>query len=131
MNLTILMGRLAQDPVLRSTTSGSQVANFELAVARRNDPQTADFFKIVCWEKQAELVMRYLKKGRKISVLGYLKINRWTDKEGVNRKDTQVVADRIYFADSNPDYTAENAAAPAPQETPGGFVPVDDSDLPF
>ena len=72
MNKVTLIGRLCADPEVRRTTSGKTVARFRLAVDRRGkgEEKAADFIQCVAWEKSAELVEKYLKKGTKIAVSG-------------------------------------------------------------
>ncbi|WP_339060058.1 single-stranded DNA-binding protein [Tepidibacillus marianensis] len=103
MNDVKLLGRLAADPELRYTTSGTPVASFDLAVSRpAGDGQKAtDFFPIVAWRNRAEFAAQYLTKGRQIVVDGTLRTRKWQDKDGNNRKIIEVVAENIYFADSN------------------------------
>lgn len=137
-NHVALLGRLAQDPKLMSTQTGKQVARFDLAVPGYNKDAPPDYIPIVCWQQTADFVGRYLTKGRQIVVAGELKTNKYTDKEGVNRKEVYVRASNIYFADSN---RADNGGQPAQQEAqtvgntqstpPGGYVQVDDEELPF
>ena len=103
LNHVTLLGRLAQTPEIKSTPNGKLVTSFDLAVSvPSKDPNTPpDWIPIVCWEKQAEFVKRYLTKGRQIIVVGRISTRKWTDNEGKNRKAVEVIATRIYFADSN------------------------------
>lgn len=103
LNHVTLLGRLAQTPEIKTTPSGTFVTSFDLAVPApgkdRNTPP--DYIPVVCWDKQAEFVGRYLAKGRQIVVEGRISTRKWTDNEGRNRKVVEVTAHRIYFADSN------------------------------
>ena len=69
--------------------------------ATKNNPNPPEYIPIVCWAEQAEFVGRYLTKGRQIVVDGRLTTRKWEDKNGAKRKDVEVTAGRIYFADSN------------------------------
>lgn len=103
LNHVTLLGRLAQTPEIKTTSSGTFVTSFDLAVSApgkdRNNPP--DYIPIVCWDKQAEFVGRYLGKGRQIVVEGRISTRKWVDNDGKNRKAVEVTAHRIYFADSN------------------------------
>lgn len=103
LNHVTLLGRMAQTPEIKSTPSGKLVTSFDLAVPVPSKDQNTppDWIPIVCWEKQAEFVQRYLTKGRQIIVVGRISTRKWTDNEGKNRKAVEVIATRIYFADSN------------------------------
>lgn len=131
MNKAILMGRLTDFPELRHTPNGVAVTTFTLAVNRKfaksGDQKTADFIDIVCWRNTAEFASKYFSKGQQVSVIGSIQVRSWKDKDGNNRKTTEVIADEVYFADSKkdkeqPEYAASN----------DDFEEVDNnSDLPF
>lgn len=136
MNDIKLLGRLAGDPELRYTTGGTAVTSFDLAVNRptsKDGQKIADFFPIVAWRERAEFVAKYLSKGRQIVVDGTLRTRKWQDKDGNNRKTIEIIADNIYFADSNKgDRQNEHAASSSPS-VPDGFEEIQgsDDDLPF
>ena len=105
LNHIVIMGRLARDPELRHTQSGTPVATFRLAVDRdykdKNTGERAtDWIDVVAWRGTGEFVSRYLAKGRLTVVEGRLQMREWTDKEGNRRTTAEVVADNVYFADS-------------------------------
>ena len=106
LNHITIMGRLTRDPELRRTGSGVAVASFTVAVDRdfgknENGEKETDFIDCVAWRNTAEYVSRYATKGRMVVVSGRLQIRGWTDKEGNKRRTAEVVADNLYFADSN------------------------------
>ena len=83
LNKIFLMGRLARDPELRRTQTGTPVASFRLAVDRdfkdRNTGERAtDWIDVVAWRQTAEFVSRYFTKGRMAVVEGRLQIRDWT-----------------------------------------------------
>lgn len=109
MNNVILIGRLTRDPVIRqaNTASGSfKTANFTLAVDRpkRRDggdnTQTADFPRVACIGKPAELVEEYMKQGTKICVRGHLQTGSYKTKDGRTVFTTDVIADQLEFVES-------------------------------
>ena len=127
LNKVILAGRLTKDSELRTTTSGTPVTQFDIAVNRRGakegqQPQ-ADFITVVAWRQTAEFITRYFKKGNAICVVGSIQTRSYTDKNNQKRIATEVVADEAYFVESktesNPQYapiagnytqTAQNSA---------------------
>ena len=104
LNHITIMGRLVRDPELRRTGSGTAVANFTVAVDRDRSPEgqerETDFIDCVAWRAAGEFVSKYFSKGRMIVVSGCLQIRTWTDKEGVKRRNAEIVADNCYFGDS-------------------------------
>ena len=74
MNKVLLIGRLTKDPELRYTQSGTAVASFTLAVNRRFSNQSgereADFINCVAWQKSAEFVANYFRKGQQMALEG-------------------------------------------------------------
>lgn len=137
LNTITIMGRLTRDPELRRTGSGVAVASFTLAVDRdfssKDGEKETDFIDCVAWRGTGEFVARNFTKGRMACVTGSLQLRDWTDKDGNKRRQAEVIANNVYFADSKKD--AENggnrptaAAAPAA----GNFAPIDDDEpLPF
>ena len=108
LNRITLMGRLVADPELRTTPSGVTVATLRLACDRdfknkQTGEKETDFISVVAWRQTAEFVSRYFTKGRMAVVEGRLQIRDWKDKEGNNRRSAEVVADNVYFGDSNKD----------------------------
>lgn len=133
MNKAILLGRLTRDPELRYTTNGTAVATFDLAInsgkKRQDGSNEADFLPVVAWRERAEFAAQHLSKGRQVLVEGQIKTRTYEDREGVRRKATEIVASRIFFADSKKD--ANNNDSDLSFDS--GFTPVDpdDDDLPF
>ena len=93
INQVILMGRLTRDPEMRTTPSGKNVTDFSLAVDRFGDSDQADFFNVTAWDKTAELVVKYLAKGRRVLVQGSLRQDSWEDKDtGKKRSSITITA---------------------------------------
>lgn len=132
-NKTILMGRITHDLELKTTPSGANVCSFQIAVDRRyqqkGEERKADFFTVVTWRQQAEFVHRYFAKGRMIMVEGELQNRTYTNKDGVEIRITELIADRICFtgekAMSAVAPTAASAAIPSdsPPATVGTLDP--------
>ena len=107
MNKAILIGRLTKDPELRTTPTGRNVCQFSVAVSRNftnaNGEREADFINCVVWDKQAENLVKYQKKGNQIAVEGRIQTRNWDDEQGQKHYITEVVAEEAYFADSKRD----------------------------
>ena len=140
LNKIIIMGRLARDPELRRTGSGTAVTSFSLACDRdfksQSGEKETDFIEVVAWKNTAEFVSKYFSKGRMAVVDGRLQIRDWTDKAGNKRTTAEVVADNVYFADSkrseSNDNQKENFNALSGRLS-DDFVPIseEDGEIPF
>lgn len=123
LNHIIMMGRLTQDPELR-TAGETPVCGFRIACDRdfksKGGEKETDFVDVVVWRKLAENVAKYFKKGRMVVADGRLQIRPWTDKEGVKRYSTEIIAEHVYFGDSKPQSDEGGDPSPAPSED---FVP--------
>ncbi len=138
MNNVILMGRLTRDPDIRQTQGENPmvVARYTLAVDRdvkSNGGQDADFISIVSFGKQAEFVEKYLKKGTKIALRGRIQSGSYTNKEGQKVYTTDVVTEKVEFAESK---KAGDGAAAAGNEavSDDGFINIPEGineELPF
>ena len=104
MNKAILIGRLTRDPELRITPTGRNVCQFSVAVSRTftnaNGEREADFINCVVWDKQAENLVKYQKKGNQIAVEGRIQTRNYDDKDGKKVYVTEVFASNISFLDS-------------------------------
>lgn len=135
LNKVLLIGNLTRDPELKHIQNGNSVADFGLAVNRRFKRQDGTqqdevvFVDITCWGATADIVQRYLAKGRRVFVEGRLKLNQWTTQEGERRQKLTVVADSLQFLDA-----AQREDRPARQqdEEPSSPEPwPGDNDIPF
>lgn len=140
-NKVILIGNLTADPELRQTQAGTKVCSFSIAVNRKGKDAGCDFLNIVAWDKRAEFVVQWFKKGKPILVCGQLQQRKWTDKQGGTRYEYEVIADEVSFV-AAADYgteIAKNEPIPAPylpteyaaKYTEYEEIPKNDADLPF
>ena len=100
MNKCFIIGNLTADPELRTTTSGKQVCSFTVAVNRRQkngNENQADFFRVSVWNQLAEVCQKYLAKGRKVSVVGRVSVEEYTDKSGKLRSNLCLLAEDVEF----------------------------------
>lgn len=133
LNSITLMGRLTNEPDMRTTQNGTTVTTFTLAVDRDyqsgGSERQTDFITCVAWRKTAEFCARNFRKGQMMALHGSLQSRKWEDKNGNNRVAFEVIADNVYFCgDKKSDNSGGvNVDPPAFTELP------DDSDgeLPF
>lgn len=130
MNKAILMGRLTKDPETRyMQTNNIQVTSFTLAVNRRftkDGEQQADFINIVAWNKTAEFVSKYFRKGQQVGVIGRIQTRNYDDDKGIKHYITEVIAEEVYFADSKKEGQADTTL-----DTTNDFEISSSDDLPF
>lgn len=131
MNKITLIGNLTANPEMRTTTSGSTVCSFNLAVNRKktSEPQT-DFFRINAWQKLGETCGRYLEKGKKVAVVGELQARVFEDKNGKTRLSLDVSADEVEFLSPKQEQKAE-AATVSQGKITDTFTDISSDDLPF
>lgn len=106
INRVILVGRLVADPDLRKTQSGTSVASFRLAVERRktkDGKQETDFFNITAWQKTADLIYQYLRKGSLVGIDGRLQNRSYETQSGEKRYVTEVITETVQFLESKKD----------------------------
>lgn len=131
MNTINLTGNICNDLELKSTQSGKSVLTFNLAVKRPFTKDTTDFIPLVAWEKNAEYLSRYGKKGSRIAVSGKLTTRKYQDSNGNNRTAFEVVCDSVEIMDSKSEAGNYDAPSFAKDNAPN-FEPLDqESDLPF
>lgn len=135
MNEVAMIGRLAKDPEISHTTSGTHVARFTLAVPKEGkDKEGADFIRCVTFNKNADVVERYLSKGRQIGATGRLASYSYEGKDGKKVFGLEVNVNRITFLSSNPNGKAENPTAdetPTEDINPQESFAAIDEDIPF
>jgi len=165
VNKVILLGNLGRDPEVRYLPSGDPVANITIATSSRYKGKTGEMVEETEWHRVtffgrlAEIASQYLKKGRPVYVEGRIKTRKYTDKDGVEKFATDIIASEMQLlggregmgepsqGDDEGGYSrqapaapaARPAAAPARQAPPvaaaaarpaSGFDDMDD-DIPF
>jgi single-strand DNA-binding protein len=131
VNKVILIGNLGRDPEVRYAPSGSAICNVTLATSRQWKDKTSgerqeetEWHRVVFYDRLAEIAGEYLKKGRPVYVEGRLKTRKWTDKDGVERYTTEIVADQMQLlggregGGSGGDDMGGERGAPAPRSAP-------------
>lgn len=109
MNEVIIKGRLTADPVLKKTSSDVAVCSFDVAVNRKFDKETADFFRCNAWRQAAETIAKYFKKGQEILIKGEMQSRKWQDNDGQNRVSWEITVDLFEFCGSKSDSSEDKA----------------------
>lgn len=103
VNKVLLLGRLGQNPEVRSTQSGGTVANFSMATNESflgrdgQREERTEWHKVVVWGRLAEACSERLAKGHKVFIEGRIQSRSWKDKEGRITLGTEILADTIQF----------------------------------
>lgn len=104
MNRVTLVGRITRDPELRTSPSNVSFVAFAIAVNRvgvnNNGEREADFINCVAFNKQAENLARFIKKGNMIGVEGKLQTRRYQATDGSSRVATEVICDMVHFLET-------------------------------
>jgi len=142
---------------VRYTPSGAAVCNVSVATTRNwknresgEKQEETEWHRVVFYDRLAEIAGEYLKKGRPVYVEGRLKTRKWTDKDGVEKYTTEIVAEQMQLlgsregmggGDADSDGGGHERSRPAPRPAPSrqsapapksstGFDDMDD-DIPF
>ena len=106
VNKVILLGNLGRDPETRYTTGGDAVTNLNIATSEQwkdkagEKQERTEWHRVVLFGRQAEIAGEYLKKGRSVYIEGRLQTRKYTDKDGVEKYSTEIVADRMQLIGS-------------------------------
>jgi len=139
VNKVILVGNLGHDVEVRQMTNGNPVANIRIATnerwTRRDTGQVqehTEWHNVVLFGRRAELAHQYLQKGSRIYVEGRLRTRSWQDREGQERRSTEVVADDMQFLDrrgGDGDYEQRRSSPPAQSNAQRSSFSGADSDV--
>lgn len=145
VNKVILIGNLGKDPETRYMSNGDAVTNITLATTdtwkdkNGEKQEKTEWHRVTFYRKLAEIAGEYLKKGRPVYIEGRLETRKWTDKDGVERYTTDIIANDMKMlgnrsagsaAESESDNRSTPPAASAGAGNTGGFDELDD-DIPF
>jgi single-strand DNA-binding protein len=147
VNKVLLLGNVGKDPEIRSTAGGMTVATFSLATADRQKDQTGnwvdktEWHNLVCFQRTAEVVRDYVKKGTQLFIEGKIQTRSWDDKESGQKKyRTEILVNELtllggkpageggsYSKSSTASYGAGTPAAQPDYSDTG----ITDDDIPF
>lgn len=134
MNKTILTGYVASDIELKTTSNGTEVSTFTIAVKRPHTKDTTDFFRVNAWRNDAKFVSTYFSKGSGIEVVGTLISKSWEDGNGNKRYSVEIDAKEVDFGKKKAEGSVGNTTDDGAQAVPAEptFTEVkDDDDIPF
>lgn len=121
INKVILVGNVGVDPEVRTTESGVKVARVRLATTERiynrqtnESTELTEWHTITLWRGLADVVDRFVRKGSQLYVEGRLRTREWTDKDGIKRYSTEIMADDMKLLGRRSDNQ---------QGTTGGYQP--------
>jgi single-strand DNA-binding protein len=154
VNKVILVGNLGKDPEVKYTSTGTPVAKFSLATNEGYKDKSGqwqdrtEWHNIVAWQRLAEIVGEYVKKGSKVYIEGRLQTSSWDDKEtGQKKYKTEIIANDLVLLGGRGEPDAEGGSrgysrgasagggnfdqSPAPHEEPAHATQIQDEDIPF
>lgn len=144
VNKVILVGNLGKDPEVKFTPSGVPVAKFSLATNERFKSKSGEWeertewHNIIAWQRLAEIVGEYVKKGSKIYIEGRLQTSSWDDKQSGEKKyKTEIVASDLVLLGGESGERGERPAAREPVAAGNGRssahdpAEITDEDIPF
>lgn len=151
LNKVLLLGRAGRDPEMRYAASGSAIVNLSIATseswkdkASGEKREATEWHNVVFYDRLAEIVGEYVKKGSLILVEGKLRTRKWQDKSGADRYTTEIHAKEMQLVGGKPDRqdsaqhersTESKPSAPQKRQAPAqasnqSFDDLDD-DIPF
>ena len=152
VNKVILIGNLGQDPEVKYMPSGGAVTNISIATtenwkdkATGEKKEKTEWHRVVFFNRLAEIVGEYLRKGSQVYIEGQLRTRKWQDQSGADRYSTEIVAREMTMlggkSGGSSDYNStpqqqdsgapsQQAQAPAESQAPQNFDNFDD-DIPF
>ena len=120
MNKVLLVGRLTRDPEMRTTSTGMVVTRFSVAVNHnftdRNGERGVDYINCSAFNRQAENIAKYCKKGSLVSVEGSIRTGSYDAPDGTKRYTTDVACSQVNFLSSKNDNSTNYDVNPMPIE---------------
>ena len=97
INNVVLVGRITADPVVRKTQAGKSVTSFTLAVDRRfsKEGDESDFIRCTAWEKTAEFIQTYIRKGALLGIEGRIQTGSYDDEQGKKVYTTDIICNSV------------------------------------
>ena len=136
MNKLFIIGNVCNVPEMRTTPTGKTVCNFSVAVNRRranpDGSHDADFFRVSAWGELGENCMKYLTKGKKVSVVGQVGVHAFTTQRGEAAANLEVLANEVEFLSPREEIQQTAQEEPVERKDEGsGFTQVETDELPF
>lgn len=134
LNKVFIIGRLTQDPEVRSTPSGQSVATIRVATNRVwNDPSgqkkdATEYHTVIAWGRLGEIAGQYLRKGGLVMFEGRLQTRSWTDQNNNKRYVTEIIAESLQLGPRTGDHSVSDIRPARQTSRP---APVQDDDIPI
>jgi single-strand DNA-binding protein len=142
VNKVIIVGHLGKDPETRYSPDGGAITNISVATSEQwkdkasgEKQERTEWHRVVAFQRLAEIMGEYLKKGALVYIEGKLQTRKWQDKQGADRYSTEIVAERLQMlgkkdSDAPADREPEQKPAKKPAGGAGKFDDMED-DIPF
>ena len=141
LNKVFIIGRLTQDPEMRSTSTGQNVTTLNLATNRvwtdksGQKQEAAEYHRVVAWARLGEIAGQYLKKGGLVLIEGRIQTRSWTDQNNNKRYTTEIIAESLQLGPRTTTSGSVSGSASnygqRPTVSDVHKSPVKDSDIPI
>jgi len=148
VNKVILLGNVGKDPEIKATASGTVVATFSIATSERFKDKTGnwqdrtEWHNLVAYQRTAEIIRDYVKKGNKLYVEGRLQTSSWDDKtSGQKKYKTEIIVNDLSLLSGRGEgegggsgYSKSNTASfdqRGPADDYSQSTEITDDDIPF
>lgn len=131
LNKVYILGRVTADPEVRTTTTGERVSSFSVATNRvwtdksGAKKEATEFHNVVVWGRQADIAGQFLSKGALVLIEGHLQTRSYQGKDGIQRKTTEIVGERLQLGPRSAGGAQRTQAQPgSPEDSSQTEVPV-------
>lgn len=137
LNEVKLIGRVGKDPESRHLDSGKTVVSFSIATTERYTDKSGEKKDITqwhncnAWDKLAEIIEKYVKKGMLIYVSGKIQYREYENKEGVKMRSTDILIYDMKMLESKKESVTTSENKPLPQQSSSELRTISDDGLPF
>ncbi len=139
VNKAIIVGTLGHDTEVRYMNNGDAICNLSVATSESwkdksgEKQERTEWHRVCMFGKLAEIAGQYLAKGSSVYLEGKLQTRKWTDKDGVEKYTTEIIADRMQMLGGNREASRETGREQKPQQSRQQRPPADDfdDDVPF
>lgn len=136
LNSCNFIGRFGKDPETRFTPGGESVTGFSLAVGSTwkdkngNKQESTEWVNVTAFGRLSEIISQYCLKGSLVYISGRMKTDKYTDKQGIEKYSTKIIASNMQMLGSKGEAQSERSA-PSPQRPASSGFDDDDSGIPF
>lgn len=136
MNKCVITGRLVKDPILEHTKQGTHICQFSIATNRpviRDNKKEVDFINCIVWNKPAENLVKFQRKGNLIGILGQLRVDSY-EVNNEKKYKTYILCQEIEYLESKKDMTKdeeEDFKKISSKTITNDTIKIEDKDLPW